>query len=138
MAGRDGIDPDLARRKFQRQSLCQCFDGALRGSVQQGSRHGMRAHNGAEVDDATAVGAEPLDRLLHGENHPENVDVVVEVKAVFGDLCEGPKRNTPALLTRTSSLPNAECTSLNNRATSAALDTSAPTAIALPPLSVIA
>src|SRR2546426_8350924 len=51
-------------------------------------RSGMRAHNGAEIDDATAVGAEPLDRLLHGENHPENVDVVVEVKAVFGDLCE--------------------------------------------------
>src|SRR5260370_28935893 len=46
-----------------------------------------------------------------------------------------PKRNTPALLTKTSSLPNAESTSLNNRATSAALDTSAPTAIASPPLS---
>src|SRR5256712_3352125 len=70
-------------------TFVQCFDGAFRGSVQQGSRHGMRAHNGAEIDDATAVGAEPLDRLLHGENHPENVDVVVEVKAVFGDLCEG-------------------------------------------------
>ena len=49
-----------------------------------------------------------------------------------------PKRNTPALLTKTSSLPNAESTSLNNRATSAALDTSAPTAIAWPPLPVIA
>src|SRR5580704_4181388 len=44
-----------------------------------------------------------------------------------------PKRNTPALLTKTSSLPNAESTSLNNRATSAVLDTSAPTAIAFPP-----
>src|SRR5580704_10509907 len=49
-----------------------------------------------------------------------------------------PKRNTPALLTKTSSLLNAESTSLNNRATSAALDTSAPTAIASPPLSAIA
>src|SRR2546426_9364718 len=67
----------------------QCFDGAFRGSVQQGSRHWMRAHNGAEIDDATAVGTEPLDRLLHGENRPENVDVVVEVKALFCDLREG-------------------------------------------------
>src|SRR4029077_10408482 len=37
----------------------------------------------AEVDDAPAVGPEPLDGLLHGENCPENVDVVVEVKALF-------------------------------------------------------
>src|ERR1700729_174348 len=35
------------------------------------------------------VGPEPLDRLLHGENRPENVDVVVEMKALFGDLREG-------------------------------------------------
>src|SRR5438876_948234 len=98
----------------------------------------MRAHNGAEVDDATAVGAEPLDRLLHGENRPENVDVVVEVKALFRDLREGVEAEYPGVVTKTSSLPNAESTSLNNRATSAALDTSAPTAIASPPLSVIA
>src|SRR6266436_7901463 len=47
---------------------------------------------------------------------------------------KAPKRNTPALLTKTSGLPNAESTSLNNRATSAALDMSAPTAIASPPV----
>jgi hypothetical protein len=28
-------ETDLARCKFERQSLCQCFDGAFRGSVQQ-------------------------------------------------------------------------------------------------------
>src|ERR1700757_3276899 len=88
MTGSDGVDSDLARCKFERQSLCQCFDGAFRGSVQQGSGHRMRADNRAEVDDAPAVGAEPLDRPLHGENRPENVDVVVEVKALFRDLRE--------------------------------------------------
>src|SRR5467141_3231436 len=89
MTGTDGVDAYLARRQFERQSPGQRFDGAFRGSIQQGSRHRMRADDRAEVDDATAVGAKPLDRLLHGEDHPENVDVVVEVKTLFGDLREG-------------------------------------------------
>jgi 3-oxoacyl-[acyl-carrier protein] reductase len=80
----DGVEPDLAWCKFECQSPGQRFEGAFRGSVQQSSRHRMRGHNGAEVDDAPATGAEPLDRLLHGENRPENVDVVVEVKTLFG------------------------------------------------------
>src|SRR5207302_319713 len=89
MTRRDGVDAYLARRQFKRQSLCQCFDGALRGRIQQRSRHRMRADNRAEVDDATAVGPEPLDRLLYVENRPKNIDVVVEVKALFGNLREG-------------------------------------------------
>src|SRR3981081_4324840 len=89
MTGRDGVDAYLARRQFERQSPGQRFDGALRGSVQEGSRHRMRAEDRAGVDDAPSVGPEPLDRLLHGENRPENVDVVVEVKALFGNLREG-------------------------------------------------
>ena len=80
----DGVDPDLARSKFERQTLGQRFERAFRGRVQESSRHRMRAHDRAEVDDAPAGGAEPLDRLLHGENRPENVDVVVEVKTLFG------------------------------------------------------
>src|SRR5258708_14764969 len=91
MTGSDGVDAYFARRQFERQSPGQGFDGAFRGSVQQGSRHRMRADDRAEVDDAPAVGAEALDRLLHGENRTENVDVVVEVKALFGDLREGPQ-----------------------------------------------
>src|SRR5205823_7824153 len=98
MTGSDGVDADLARCKFECQSLCQRFDGAFRGSVQQGSRHGMRAHNRAEADDASAVGPEPLDRLLHGENRSENVDVVVEVKALFGDLREGAETEYPGIV----------------------------------------
>ena len=49
----------------------------------------MRADDRAEVDDAPAVAPEPLDGLLHGENRPENVNVVVKVKALFGDLRDG-------------------------------------------------
>src|SRR5689334_6637955 len=49
----------------------------------------MRADDGTEVDDAPSVGPEPLDSLLHRENRPENVDVVVEMKALFGDFHEG-------------------------------------------------
>src|SRR5439155_26517649 len=78
MTRSDGVDADLARRQFERQSPGQRFDGAFRGSVQQGSRHRMRADDGAEVDDAPAVGPEPLARLLHGENRSENVDVIVD------------------------------------------------------------
>src|SRR5207237_10187978 len=78
--------------------LCQWFGGALCRSVLQSSRHGMRAHNGAEVDDAPAVGPEPLDRLLHGENRPENVDVVVEMKALFGDLRQGAEAEYPGVV----------------------------------------
>jgi hypothetical protein len=62
------------------------------------------------------------------------VEVEVEVELSSLISAKAPKRNTPALL----SLPNAESTCLNNRATSAASDTSALTAIASPPLSVIA
>jgi len=62
----------------------------------------------------------------------------VDVKALFGNLRKGAEAEYPALLTRTCSLPNAESTSLNSRATSAALDTSAPIATASPPLSTIA
>src|ERR1700731_2899620 len=89
MTGSDGVDAYFARRQFERQSPGQRFNGAFRGSVQQSPRHRMRADDRAEVDDAPAVGPEPLDRLLSGENRPENVDVVVEVKARFGNLREG-------------------------------------------------
>jgi hypothetical protein len=50
---------------------------------------GLPADDGGEINDAPALIAEPLDRLLHGENRPENVDVVVEVKALLGDVREG-------------------------------------------------
>src|SRR5437899_8923616 len=56
------------------------------------------ADDRAEVDDAPAVGPEPLDRLLHGENRPQNVDVVVEVKALFGDLREGAEAEDPGVV----------------------------------------
>src|SRR5258705_6872402 len=89
MTGSNGVDAYLARRQFERQSPGQRFDGAFRGSVQQGSHNWMRADDRAEVDDAAAIGSESLDRLLHGENRPENVDVEVEVKALFRDLRQG-------------------------------------------------
>jgi len=89
MTGGDGVNADLARCQFERQSPGQCFNGILRGNVQQGSHHRMRAEDRAEVDDAPAVGPESLDRLMDGENRSENVDVVVEVKVLFGDLREG-------------------------------------------------
>src|SRR6202011_4577618 len=98
MTGSDGVDAYFARRQFERQSPGQRFDGAFRGSVQQGSRHRMRADDRAEVDDAPAIGPEPLDRFLHGENRPENVDVVVEVKARFGDLREGAEAEYPGVV----------------------------------------
>src|ERR1700726_1972353 len=93
-----GVGPDLARRQFQPQSPGPRFDGPFRGSVQQRSRHRMRADDRAEVDDAPAVGSEFLDPLLHGENRAENVDVVVDVKALFGDLREGGEAEYPGIV----------------------------------------
>lgn len=49
----------------------------------------MGADDGTQIDDASAFCAEPFARLLSRENHAENVDVVVEVKALFGNLCQG-------------------------------------------------
>src|SRR5258707_6431215 len=98
MTRSDGVDAYLARRQFERQSPGQRFDRAFRRSVQQGSRHRMRADDRAEVDDAPAVVPEPLDRLLHGENRAENVDVVVEVKALFSDLREGAQTEYPGVV----------------------------------------
>jgi hypothetical protein len=59
MTGGDGVDTDLARRKFERQPLGQRFDGPLRGRVKQGSRHWMRADDRAEINNAPALGAKP-------------------------------------------------------------------------------
>src|SRR5437667_12279930 len=98
MTGSDGADAYLARRQFERQSPGQRFDGTFRGRVQQGSRHRMRADDRAEVDDASAVGPEALDRLLRGENRPENVDGVAEAKALFGDLREGAEAEYPGVV----------------------------------------
>src|SRR6266853_3512726 len=98
MTGSDGVDAYLARRQFERQPFCQRFDGAFLGSVQQSSRHRMRADDRAEVDDTTAIGPEPLDGLLHGKNRSENVDVVVEVKALFGDFREGAEAEYPGVV----------------------------------------
>src|SRR5258706_14344880 len=73
----------------ERESYVDASDESFVGGKAEALRHRMRADDRAEVDDAPAVGPEPLDRLLHGENRPENVDVVMEVKALFGDLREG-------------------------------------------------
>src|SRR5438477_1080356 len=74
------------------------FRWRLSLTVQQSSCHGMRSDDGAEVDDAPAVGAEPLDRLLHGENRSENVDVVMEVKTLFRNLIEGTEAEYPGVI----------------------------------------
>src|SRR5438445_9110389 len=60
MTRSDGVDAYLARRQFERQSPGQRLNGAFSGSVQQGSRHRMRADDRAEVDDAPAVGPNRL------------------------------------------------------------------------------
>src|SRR4029077_3219761 len=88
MTGGGGVDAVLARGQFERQPLGQSFEGPLRGCVKQGSRHRMRADDGAEIDDAPAAGAEARDRFLHRENRPKHVDVEVQMKALFGDLSE--------------------------------------------------
>ena len=110
-----GVDANLPRRKLDRQSLRQRFDCTFRESIQQGSRDGMRSDNGTQIDDGATLSPEPLARLLHSKNRPADVDVEVEMKVVLGNILERLKRKTPALLTRTSSLPSLEPTSSNKR-----------------------
>src|SRR5437763_11332494 len=86
------------------------------------------ADGGSIINLSSIVGSHPVAGALLYASTKGELSSVISATA--------PKRNTPALLTRTSSFPNAESTSLNSRATSAALDTSAPTAIASPPFSM--
>src|SRR5258708_18685659 len=74
------------------------FRWPLRGCVKQGSCHRMGADDGAEIDDVPALCTEALDRLLHHENRPEHIDVVVNVKALLGDLRESAKAEEPGVV----------------------------------------
>src|ERR1700745_3764796 len=98
MTGGSGVDADLSWRQFESQSPGQCFDGSFRERIEQSSRHGMRTDDGTEVDDASALGTEVLDRFLHGENDSENVDIVVEVKSLFCHLGEGAEAEYPGIV----------------------------------------
>jgi hypothetical protein len=58
----------------------------------------VRADDGTEVDDASALGSEPPDRLLDGENYSENVDVVVQMKGLFRNVGEGAEVEYPSVV----------------------------------------
>src|SRR5258706_15409319 len=58
----------------------------------------MRADDGAEIDDASALGAEALARLLHRENRPKHVDLVVNMKALLGDVGECTEAEAPCVV----------------------------------------
>ncbi len=47
----------------------------------------MRADDRAEINDAPALGAKPVDRLLHHENRPEHVDACVFAHCVVLPSC---------------------------------------------------
>jgi hypothetical protein len=60
-----------------------------------------------KVDDAPAIGTEPLDRRLHSENHPENVDIVAGVKALFANFRQGTKAEYPGVVDQ--NVQSSEC-----------------------------
>jgi len=129
MTGRDGVDANPERLQFERHPF-STSRWRPRRCVNELSCHRMGADDGAEIDDAAAIGAEAFDGLLHHENRAEHVDVVVKVETLFGNLRESTEAEDARVVTRTSSLPKAVPTSLNTRATFADLETSPPTAIA--------
>jgi len=98
MTGSDCVDTDFTRREFKRQTLGERFDRSFRRRVEQSSHHGMGANDRTEVVDAFALNTEPLDRFLHGENRSENVDVVVEVKALLRDVRESAEPEYPGVI----------------------------------------
>lgn len=58
----------------------------------------MGTDDGAEIDDAPALGAEALNRLLHHENRPEYVAVVVKVEALLGDVRKRAEPEDPGVV----------------------------------------
>jgi hypothetical protein len=103
-----------------------------------GSCHRMGADDGAEIDDAPALGTEALDRLLHHENRPEHVDVVVNVEALLGDLRESTEAEDPGVVEQNVEPSEGSVDFFEQPRNSAALDTSALIAIASPPLPMLA
>src|SRR5262249_51742626 len=87
-AGGDRVDPDLPRGQFERKTAGQVVDGGLRGRVEGRLRPRGRAHERAEVNDAAAFGPEVLERLLDGQDGPEDVDAVLPVELFLGDLLD--------------------------------------------------
>ena len=81
--------------------------------------------------------AKVLDGRLRGEQQTKNVDVELRWKDSSVTASIGANSYTPELLTRISSRPNFLIAASTMPCASAALETSPPTATALPPLPVI-
>src|SRR6202008_44856 len=79
---------DVPRCQFERQALRQRFNRTLCGCVDYSAGYRVRRRDGTDVDDAAALIAESLDRLLHGQDGSQYVDLVVRVKRLFRAIRE--------------------------------------------------
>jgi len=75
------LDAYLARRQFERQSLVSVSIAPFVEAYSRTPATGCEPTIELRLMMLPPSGPEPLDRLLHGENRPEDVDVVVEVKS---------------------------------------------------------
>src|SRR6185369_4176494 len=84
----DPIDADVTRTELVGKRLGYRIDSAFGGAVDRGRRRRLGARQRADVDDAAALAAEILRRLLGRQDEPEDVDVEVFVKVLFGNFLE--------------------------------------------------
>src|SRR4029079_3720122 len=80
----DGIDADFSWTEF----LCQCardrIDCAFRRFIDYRSGGSQRAGQRTNIDNASAVGVEMLERFLSYEKHPEHIGIKHFVELLLG------------------------------------------------------
>src|SRR5271156_7066485 len=94
----DGIHADVARSQLRGERLGDRVDGTLGGTVDGGSRRRQRAHNRADVDDASACGTEIFHSLFGGEDQAKYVQVELLVKQILSDGLNQSKLIDPGIV----------------------------------------
>jgi len=89
-AGVDGIDADFTGAQLLGEGSGDDIDSTLGGGVDRCIGRSQRADGRADIDDASTVIAEELERFLCGKEQTENIEVEVVVEGFFGDALERP------------------------------------------------
>jgi hypothetical protein len=91
-AGIDRVYPDLPRPEFLGQRAGQAIDGTFRRGINGTLRHPHAAGDGADVDNAAAIGREVPERFPGGEQYAEDVGIEVVVDSCSDTFSIAPNR----------------------------------------------
>jgi len=84
-AGVEGIDANFARAEFAGEGHGDGVDRGFGRAVDGARGQGHRAHDGADVDNGTTIGADVLDGFFRGEQQAEHIEVELLVEVLGGD-----------------------------------------------------